>query len=786
MAFIKFLTKLLTLFIFVSVGLSSHLSAQCIQLDSLLGRLRVSTGQARLTTLNALSEEYRKVGKNKEALRMADAAIDYARNIQDPSGEGQAHINRALTSYKENQNADQVRESFNKAIAIYRSRKELDKLYKTYELFGHFFQETSYVKSEYLDSSLKYYKNAFDYYKKNSKKEKASEVASHISEVYFDQNNESEALTYANESFIETDTKFSKAYIIKNALETQAAAQSRFIYFLMVGMGLMALLAVLLVRGVMQTRKANSLLEKQKQNLIQKHEEINAQKNEIEKQKQKIEEDSGKLLKSNQEMNRLNRSIMLQQHEIEMRNQEMGEKNEELKQQQEEILTQRDNLSKQADELEVQKNELQKSYKTITILSRIGQSITSSLNFKDIFDTLYGYINEIMPADGFRVCEYHPEKQEIEYKFNNESQRNKPLIRVSTNDTTNPAAWCIKHKRSILVRRKSDLQQFEGLDSYSINPVFNSMIYFPLFRDDNVIGAIGVYHKQEDIYNHRHIDMIKTLASYTTIAITNAETYEILNAAQAQLVESEKMAALGSLVAGVAHEINTPVGVCVTAASRLETKTNGFDKLFVEGKMKKSDVKDYLETAKEGNKILMTNLRRAADLVQSFKSIAVEQTSENRRLFNLKTYLEETILSLKPEFKNKPYQIELDSEDIEIISFAGPFSQIITNLVMNSLIHAFKGRESGLIKIKTQQNSKHVTINYSDNGNGMTPEVLERLYEPFFTTNREGGGSGLGMNIVYNLTVQKLGGKMNVRSQPGQGVHFTFEFPLELPEVIAN
>ncbi len=775
--------KRITLFIFILAGINIQLSAQCLRIDSLQAALAKSRGQARIDVLNRLSEEYRKTGKNEQAFQIANNAINYAVKIQSPLGEAQAHINRALTSYQENQNAEQVRESFRKAASIYRARKKTEDLANVYEMYGHFFQETSYVSNDYLDSALTYYKNAIEYYEQIKNDNKASEVAGFVSEVYFEKNDESKALFYAKKSFIDTDTKFSKAYIIKTALETQASAQAMFIYFLMGGLLLMAVLAVLLIRGVLQTRKANRLLEEQKQDLIQKHKEINAQKDEIQKQKQKIEQDAQKLKQSNEEMNRLNRSIMLQQHEIEMSNQELGEKNEELKQQQEEILTQRDNLSQQAEELEVQKDELQKSYKTITILSRIGQSITSSLNFKDIFDTLYGYINEIMPADGFRVCEYHPEKQEIEYKFNNENQKNKPLIRVSTNETTNPAVWCIKHRRSILVRRKSDFEQFEGLDAYSINPIFKSMIYFPLFRDENVIGAIGVYHKQEDIYNHRHIDMIKTLASYTTIAITNAETYEILNAAQAQLVESEKMAALGGLVAGVAHEINTPVGVCVTAASRLETKTNGFIDLFAEGKMKKSDLKEYLDTAKEGNKILMTNLRRAADLVQSFKSIAVEQTSESRRTFNLKTYLEETILSLKPEFKNKPFQIELDAEDVEITSYPGPFSQIITNLVMNSLIHGFKNKDSGVIKIKTRIQNKQALMTYTDNGNGMTPEVLERLYEPFFTTNRDGGGSGLGMNIVYNLTAQKLGGKMAAKSQPGQGVHFTFEFPLELPEL---
>ena len=238
------------------------------------------------------------------------------------------------------------------------------------------------------------------------------------------------------------------------------------------------------------------------------------------------------------------------------------------------------------------------------------------------------------------------------------------------------------------------------------------------------------------------------------------------------------MAALGSLVAGVAHEINTPVGICVTAASRMDTKTTEFVKIFqTPGQMKKTDLTDFLEVTKEGNKILLTNLRRAADLVQSFKRVAVEQSNESKRVFNLKIYLEETILALGPELKNKPYKVHLELEDVEINNHPGAFSQIITNLIINSLIHGFKNKTEGNIHLRTTLKNKVLYMVYSEDGNGMTAEVLGKMYEPFFTTNREGGGSGLGMNIVYNLIVQKIGGKIQAESSPNKGVVFTFEIP---------
>ncbi|MEO1653576.1 MAG: ATP-binding protein, partial [Bacteroidota bacterium] len=606
----------------------------------------------------------------------------------------------------------------------------------------------------------------------------SSEVANNIAEVYFEKGEDDEAFEYSKLSLEGIDTQFSKARIVKKFLQKQSNQRARFNYLFMAAIALLSFLMILLFRGIIKTRKTNLLLERQKKDLQEKNDEISQQKKEIENQKQNIQETLNQLQARNKEIDRQYKQILLQQEEIEMRNDELKEKNEELKQTQEEIQSQRDNLAKQAKEMEVQAEELRKSNETITILSRIGQGITSTLNTNEIFDTFYGYVTQLMPADGFRVSEYNSVKGELQYKFNTESQMKKPLIRVSMDEENNPAVWCVKNKRPILVNTKKDLEHY-NMDTYSINPRFNSMIYYPLFQDNEVIGAVGVYSRQNNAFDHHHIGMIKTLASYTTIALKNAATYELLNAAQEQLVESEKMAALGNLVAGVAHEINTPVGICVTAASRLDSKTKELKSLYKEGKMKRKNLEDFLEVNQEGNQIILSNLTRAADLVQGFKRVAVEQSSENKRVFNLKTYLEETVLALNPEFKNKPYKIELDAEEeIEINSYAGAFSQIITNLAMNSLIHGFRDKEAGTIGIKARKNGQFLELIYHDDGNGMTEEVKNKIFEPFFTTNRDGGGTGLGMNIVYNLTVQKLGGKLALESELGEGTRFTFEIPL--------
>lgn len=252
-----------------------------------------------------------------------------------------------------------------------------------------------------------------------------------------------------------------------------------------------------------------------------------------------------------------------------------------------------------------------------------------------------------------------------------------------------------------------------------------------------------------------------------------------LQQAQKHLVESEKMAALGGLVAGVAHEINTPVGIGITGVTYLQEKLAALMADYQAGTMKRSSLDAFLQTTSETLVITMTNLIRAAELVASFKQVAVDQSSEERRLFNLKGYVNDVLLSLKHKYKRTKHRIEvMGPDDLDVDSFPGAFSQIVTNLLMNSLIHAFEGDGiEGLMRIEVQAGNGGVALKYSDNGKGIPPENLTRIFDPFFTTKRGKGGSGLGMNIVYNLVRNKLNGTITCESEVGKGTTFTIQFP---------
>jgi signal transduction histidine kinase len=256
-----------------------------------------------------------------------------------------------------------------------------------------------------------------------------------------------------------------------------------------------------------------------------------------------------------------------------------------------------------------------------------------------------------------------------------------------------------------------------------------------------------------------------------------------LKTAQEQLVSSEKMAALGGLVAGVAHEINTPVGVGVTAASHLLEKTKTIQGQFSDGTMKKSSLQLFLDTCGEATDMILSNLDRASNLINSFKKVAVDQSSEERRLFKVKEYIQEVMLSLMPKFKKTQHKIVIEGDDeISIDSYPGAFSQVISNLIMNSLIHAFEPEESGLIEINVSSEGSGTMITYRDNGKGIPPDNLKKIFDPFFTTRRGEGGSGLGMHIVYNIATQTLGGAISVDSEEGVGTTFSVYIPSEVSD----
>lgn len=256
-----------------------------------------------------------------------------------------------------------------------------------------------------------------------------------------------------------------------------------------------------------------------------------------------------------------------------------------------------------------------------------------------------------------------------------------------------------------------------------------------------------------------------------------------LRETQNSLIEAEKLAALGRLVAGVAHEVNNPVGISLTVASALERKTAMFTAEVARGELRRSSLTDFLETSRDASSQLTANLNRAAELIQSFKQVAADRNYSDQRSFDLGDLTEQVVMSLRPGLRKHNLTLNVDCQpNLTMNSYPGPYGQVLTNLFLNAVAHAFPDGKPGTVDIQVRESGKdNVEILFSDDGVGMSMDVRRRAFDPFFTTRRDQGGTGLGLHIVYSIVTNRLGGRLDLDSEPGGGTRIQMILPRVAP-----
>jgi len=414
---------------------------------------------------------------------------------------------------------------------------------------------------------------------------------------------------------------------------------------------------------------------------------------------------------------------------------------------------------------------------------------------------LHQIISELVPAQNFLMALYHPDTKEISIPyFVDEKDEQAPVKRFDYG--VGMSSYILQRKQAMLLDRAG----FQALvDTGEMeHPLGNvdiaSWMGAPMLLGDQAYGVIIVQSYDESvIYTQADLDILAFMASHVAVAIARMQAdreirrakdaLEEQNAAlenaltslkdaQGELVRQEKLASLGRLVAGVAHEINTPLGICVTATSHLVEELKLTREDMASGTLDEDGLNQFFDIIDQSLRIMTTNTQRAAALVRSFKQVAVDQSSDDIRSFNLRKYIDEVLLSLQPKLKGKPITIDIDCADnIELASFPGAVSQIVTNMVVNSLVHGFEEGQPGKITITGKVDGDFVDFDYSDDGIGMDNALLAQLFDPFFTTKRGSGGSGLGAHILFNLVTGALGGTVKVVSAPGMGLHYKLRFP---------
>ena len=317
-------------------------------------------------------------------------------------------------------------------------------------------------------------------------------------------------------------------------------------------------------------------------------------------------------------------------------------------------------------------------------------------------------------------------------------------------------------------------------------------------KDNELSDLLDQYHhllgrlKERDEQIRLHHKNLETEVHQRTEELVVANNYLMeslakLQLAQRELIEQERMASLGELVSGVAHEVNTPLGVAITANSFLWEEVQQIARKLDTNELTRSEMDAFMNSADESCQIMSVNLKRAAELIESFKQVAVDQTYEELRIVQMSSYIESVVRSLRPQMRRTQVTIKLDLEEsLSVTTYPGAIAQLLTNLIMNAYIHGYdQGQVAGDIIVSCHQINDLIQLQVRDFGKGMDSSTKTKLYEPFFTTRRAQGGTGLGMNIVYNLVSQKLRGKIEVKTEPDKGTAFLVTFRSQ-PETLTN
>jgi ligand-binding sensor domain-containing protein/signal transduction histidine kinase len=434
----------------------------------------------------------------------------------------------------------------------------------------------------------------------------------------------------------------------------------------------------------------------------------------------------------------------------------------------------------QKEAAEQQKEAALQARRNIALLSDIGRELTANLDDEAIMDNVYRQVRQLMDVHVFVIGVVRGDGR-LDYPF-----VMKDGVRTAVTDQCSARVMalgqrCLDNGEEILV---DDLDQDAArwIGNVAEPPGAQppaSLILVPVMVGARVVGVLCVQSRTRRAYQHVQLDMLSTLAAYVGVALDNADAYRQLKDTQAQLAAHEKLASLGSLVAGVAHELNTPIGNSLLMASTLQEKTETLAARFAQASLKKSDLEGWIAAASESSALIQRSLHSAAELVNSFKQVSVDQASTQRRRFDLAQASQEIAATIMNQVRRGGHALSLQvAPGIVMDSYPGPLGQVLINFVNNALLHAFDGPGGTMVLSASLSGSDRVRIEFRDDGRGIPAEHLSRIFDPFFTTRMGQGGTGLGLNIAYNIVTTLLGGTIRVESVAGEGTVFIVDLPL--------
>ncbi|NMR25999.1 GAF domain-containing protein [Pseudoalteromonas sp. NEC-BIFX-2020_015] len=440
----------------------------------------------------------------------------------------------------------------------------------------------------------------------------------------------------------------------------------------------------------------------------------------------------------------------------------------------------------------------------IQVINQIGQQFTLQLLLDELLNDIYAQINEIFQADRFGIGIINNDKNCLEFNYAVERGVRYVAYERSMEEPGQLAVYAVEHNQSVLINDYDT--QFHHyypeqdnanhqLHSGSKEIKALSMMYVPMQHNGKMLGVISIQSVKPNSYHAHDLTLLESLASYVTIALSNAQSHqhllemhqtlqnniEELKHTQEQLIMHEKMAQLGQLVAGIAHEVNTPIGITITASSILQDYTHQLQKHFSANTLSRSIFNQYFERADQSLILIKTNAERAAELVQRFKQIAVENSFEIAEPINIEEFIYDIIKSHASTIAAKKVQVDINIVNKgKLISCPNALSQVLFCIINNSLTHAFNDVSNKVIHFKIEFTQTQCLIDIADSGVGIAADAIDKIFDPFYTTNRSQGGTGLGLSIAFNLIHQVLQGTIECESEIGVGTTFSLCLPINI------
>jgi signal transduction histidine kinase len=432
-------------------------------------------------------------------------------------------------------------------------------------------------------------------------------------------------------------------------------------------------------------------------------------------------------------------------------------------------------LQSQAEAARQRADWLEASTRTLMQLGEVGQELTSLLVESEVYEAIYRHVEALLAAEHFAVYLLERDGRQLQRVFSAQGKLRFEPAWVAVDDPHAHSALCVRERRELVL----DLDPHNPLARWIPGAQHcQSALFAPLRSGDRALGVMSIQALQAQAFGDRELQVFRSLCAYASIAIANAQAYRMLGETQRNLARQQRLASVGGMVAGVAHEMNTPIGNAMLAASTLEQSAATMAQALARGAVTRGHLSRFVQEVSDGGGMVLRNLERAAALVQAFKQVVQDRRTLTCAAFPLRQEVELLLAGLARKAQADGHRLDIDIPDALVVEgYREAFGDLLGHWADNAMAHGLCPERAGRLCVQAQLRDDTVHLHLSDDGGGMEPATAERAFEPFFTTRLGSAHSGLGLAVVHSIAVDLFGGELHLKSQPGEGTTLVWTFP---------